>query len=237
MDEKNKDGIRNVLESLTRGKSPKLEELRGDEKNHRNHFSDLPPINDETAEIIDYIFVRFMGIVRMAHYQSNFEVVFDSLKREYTYELMSAGIKNKSDIDKALDGLRKKGAEFIPSPSEFVEMCKPSPDELGIPDVYWAYKLACEYSHPASDKQPMHPVVYHAWKQTGSNQMRELPRHQNFPIFERNYNIALRKFQNGEILGEIQKGIGDDSHHKHGSYRGPTKIGINALDSLKKHLK
>jgi len=88
-----------------------------------SHFSDLmPPIDPQTAGYVNYIFDRLGGIIPSLLYAKN-DDAFLSTKREYTYALMDAGIRDQDVINFALNKIRDDKLKYLPTPGEFVDYC------------------------------------------------------------------------------------------------------------------
>lgn len=187
-----------VLNSLKDGKPPNLEPVRGDE--HPNLYADLTPIPENTAQMINYIFERLSGVVKMFRYQAEFEISLDSIRREYTYALMRSGIKEKKDIDKAINRIADEGCNFIPTPAEFISMCKPTPQDIGAPSVDDAYAEACRNARPSeTNKIWTHPAIRYAFNYVGSYNLTHESKTKTFIAFEKSYLEACDMASRGEL--------------------------------------
>ena len=82
-----------------------------------------------------------------------------------------------------------------------------SHEDFNLPTMEKAYVEACHAAHPQGNKNFSHKVVEHAFMETGSYDLRTMPKHVTLPIFERNYDIACRLFMNGDNLRTIPKAI------------------------------
>jgi hypothetical protein len=128
----------------------------------------------------------------------------DSIRREYTYAIIDGKITDIKLINLALDKIRRKNLIYLPSPQTFVDMCTPSPEELGMPSVEKAYEQACRNSHPCeTDKKWAHEAIELAWRETGSFNLRTEPKTKTFPLFQRNYAKACKDFAEGKIMARI----------------------------------
>lgn len=79
----------------------------------------------------------------------------------------------------------------------FRELCRVTPEGLGMPDAQRAYREACmaEPGHAWS-----HPAVYHAALATGHFELRNLTEQQCFPRFRNAYEEMTKRVLAGERL-------------------------------------
>lgn len=113
-------------------------------------------------------------------------------------------------------GLRRIGAEWqaarqfksLPSIGDFLELCRPSAESLGLPTSAAAYREACANAHPASEQQRWsHEAVHHAACETGFHELRSLPEERSRAMFERAYAVSVRMLLAGEPLRAIPKAL------------------------------
>lgn len=100
---------------------------------------------------------------------------------------------------------------YCPDLPAFIQLCKPSPVELGMPSVEAAYREACQNAHPASRKDWSHKAVYHAATQVGMFELRSLDGAKTRPMFEDAYNRTVEAILHGEDIPEIPKAIADQT--------------------------
>ena len=161
-------------------------------------------LDDQTIEVINEIFGSIKTICTAWRETWQTQDEFNSAKREWFKAFVDARISNMEQIEAGLKKLRLSGDPFVPTVGKFIAWCTPTPDEIGLPSVWLAYKEACENAHPSkTEKDYTHDAVRHAAKLTGSFELSNLPKSQNFPIFERNYEITCRKIINGENVSEV----------------------------------
>lgn len=112
-------------------------------------------------------------------------------------------------------GLRRIGSEWqvakqfksLPSIGDFLELCRPSAESLGLPTAAAAYREACANAHPASAQRWSHEAVHHAACETGFHELRSLPEERSRALFERAYAVTVRMLLAGEPLREIPKAL------------------------------
>ena len=100
-----------------------------------------------------------------------------------------------------------KESRFLPSVHEVLERCD-SAEILGLPNAYAAYIEACRAPSPKKDYRWSHPAVYFAGRASDWYFIANTAEEKAFPVFKRNYEILLKRIQNGEELEmEIAKAI------------------------------
>jgi hypothetical protein len=100
-----------------------------------------------------------------------------------------------------------KESRFLPSVHEVLERCD-SAEILGLPNAYAAYIEACRAPSPKKDYRWSHPAVYFAGRASDWYFIANTAEERAFPVFKRNYEILLKRIQNGEELEmEIAKAI------------------------------
>lgn len=58
----------------------------------------------------------------------------EDVMREYMSQIRKNELR-VADVRKGIERLKTRKEKWTPNPTEFVELCKPSPEELGIPDL------------------------------------------------------------------------------------------------------
>lgn len=109
-------------------------------------------------------------------------------------------------------GLTKaiSGAKYCPDLPDFIALCKPTAEDLGLPSLANAYAEACRNAHPVlQDRQWSHPAVYHAAKQVGFFELRSLDEKTSRPMFEQAYERTVDAVLSGDELPEIPKALED----------------------------
>ncbi|KWW44222.1 replication protein P [Vibrio cholerae] len=164
-----------------------------------------------TARIINILFAELQSCFPAwkATFPSKSDV--DAAKRTWTKGLLEAGIITEQQLQCGLRKARQAESPFWPSLGQFVKWCQPDPADYGLPSVRQAYMEACRNSHRLSEmtnEEWSHAAVYVALKNTGTFDIRNRKEAETWPIFERNYEIAVRRALAGEDLNaEIPKAL------------------------------
>lgn len=96
---------------------------------------------------------------------------------------------------------------FGPDLADFLALCKPTPDSMGLPDENSAYEEACRNSHPSTEHRWTHEAVRHAAREVGSYELQTLNRDKSFPLFKAAYKKICEALARGEPLPKIGKVI------------------------------
>jgi len=92
-------------------------------------------------------------------------------------------------------GLRERADPWPPTLPEFRQLCQPTPDELGLPMVEDAYRVAY-WQQP--DWSGVHPIVWYARQAVGVFELISEPVSRNRPRFEAVYQALVRRALAGE---------------------------------------
>lgn len=116
------------------------------------------------------------------------------------YLTWAAGLSDLSEkqIKMGLVKVRDfKGFFNLPA---FRELCRISPEDIGLPDCKKAYAEACMAKSPKSAQKWSHPAVFHAGVSTGWFELSSFPEDQIYPRFKSFYEGHCKRVMNGEDL-------------------------------------
>lgn len=97
-------------------------------------------------------------------------------------------------IRRGLQCCLQRSDPWPPTLPEFLELCRPTPEEVGLPSVDIAYRAAC------LGNWRLHPVVWHAARTVGIWELRREPEHMTRPRFLAAYTSLLHRVLAGESL-------------------------------------
>lgn len=166
-----------------------------------------PLIDPASAQVVNALFAELKAIHpawRSAWPNVEFE---NNAKRSWTKAFTSAGMCSIEQISYGIERCRANGNPFMPSVGEFLNWCRPTPENMGLPSVERAYLQACAASHPAADSSRLHPAVWHAACETGLYLLARQPESKSRPAFERAYALTIEMIIRGEPLREIPKAL------------------------------
>lgn len=94
----------------------------------------------------------------------------------------------------------------------FRELCRITPEDLGLPDVNDAMREAC-HAGDWETHQWSHIAVLHAARTVGSYEIRNLTAKQLFPLFSHAYEQVVRRVLAGEVLvGPAMRALPETVH-------------------------
>ncbi|WP_311969328.1 replication protein P [Pseudomonas baltica] len=156
---------------------------------------------------------------------------YHSSKRQWFQAFIEAEVCTPGQIAFGMSQVRKHPGDFIPSPGQFIEWCKPSPEMLGLPPLGKAHREACRNAHPGMAGQGnwSHDAVWHAAKECGFENLNRLATDLSLKLFERNYAIAVRRILAGLPLQSMPLAV---THHQKSS--STPEVARAALAELRK---
>ena len=166
-----------------------------------------PLIDPASAQVVNALFAELKAIHpawRSAWPNVESE---NNAKRSWTKAFTSAGMCSIEQIRYGIERCRANGNPFMPSVGEFLNWCRPTPENMGLPSVERAYLQACAASHPAADSSRLHPAVWHAACEAGLYLLARQPESKSRPVFERAYALTIEMIIRGEPLREIPKAL------------------------------
>lgn len=200
--------------------------LKKNEESCKNEYSD--ELIHATAEIVNYVTRQIYEIISARQYSVPNQDSLRGTQRQYTVGFLQADLKDMDLIENGLKRFRLSSDNtYFPTVGQFIALCV----EGDLPDIETAYKEACEKSHFSSDKEWSHDVIRFAAKETGSFVLSNQPRSVSFKLFEHNYEIAKQKFSRNDLTVDFKKFPSEKN-----AYKGPTSVGLSALDEIKKSL-
>ncbi len=156
-------------------------------------------------------------------------------KKSWTKAFMAAGLRSVEQVRLGIEQLRLRHgdgrAPWVPGSGEFIALCQPTAESLGLPEVGKAFREACANAHPAAEQRWSHPGVHHAACETGFHELRSLPEAKSRTLFERAYAVTVRMLLAGEPLREIPKALPE-----HVSVSTP-EVGRAALAELRRQVR
>ncbi|MFJ4589084.1 replication protein P [Pseudomonas moraviensis] len=169
----------------------------------------LPP---GTAEVVNALFKELQAIFPAWKQAWPDDVALKAAKRSWIKAFLAAGINELEQIRYGLQNCRQIGGDFAPSVGKFIKWCQPTPEMLGIPSHDKAFREALENSHPSrfGARNWSHAAVRHAALQCELHNLGDLIPEKASKVFDRAYDITIRRLVQGLPLEDIAVGIGHD---------------------------
>ena len=105
-------------------------------------------------------------------------------------------------IELGLAKCRKSITGFMPSVGEFIHWCKPTEQDLGIPEVMDAYKMACNHTRGMAAKDYIHEIVFETGKSVGFFELSGTSEQIMLPKFKKQYDYFKSILMRGEKICE-----------------------------------
>ncbi len=138
-----------------------------------------------------------------------------TLKISYAREFMSQGINQIEQIDFGIKKCRREGPINVPSVAQFLILCRPSLDDLGLLSKEQAYNRAFIIMRDG-DPKDLSPdqimLIRKAIQESGSHFLKNNSQATTQTVFYRNYDILVRDFIAGKIQ-PVHKGL-EDKHEE-----------------------
>ena len=179
--------------------------------------------DEKTIAIVNQLFKEIFAIKNAYRAETKDDLI--TIKRQWMLSFTENNIKSIEQLRTGLKRMRKEPSPFFPSPGEFINLCKPTPEELGAPDVESAYKQAIKNAYPDGiEKKWSHDAIRYAAQKTDTFFLRTESRAKTFPRFKNNYEQALSDYADGRIMKQISNNKTPDKYQE---YVGRIKSDIN----------
>lgn len=164
-------------------------------------------------------------------------------KTQWIKAFMDVGIAHIDDCANGVKQARLESPIFTPTIKQFIEWNDDLTDSDAFPSLENAYAEACKNSHFAqSDKRWSHPVVMHAWAQTGSWRLQNEPRAKTCADFKKNYNCAIKRYRKGALREQLEDKtketaeIEREKDKQDKITKRANALGVNNYETAKKYL-
>lgn len=163
-----------------------------------------PRIDSGSAQVVNALFRELQACFPAWRQAWPTDEAMATAKKTWIKGFAAAGINTLEQIRYGIEQCRLMPSDFMPSVGRFIELCKPTPEMLGLPTADKAFDEACRKAHPAMQGSKWsHQAVYHAAAESGFYNLNTLPMDASRKLFERNYAIACRMLIEGKPLRAI----------------------------------
>lgn len=187
-----------------------------------------PRIDNGSAKVVNALFRELQSCFPAWRQAWPTDDAMATAKKTWIKGFAAAGITSIEQIKFGIEQCRLLPSDFMPSVGRFIELCKPTPEMLGLPTLDKAFDEACRKAHPVmAGAKWSHQAVYHAASESGFYNLQTLPMDASRKLFARNYAIACRMVLDGQPLKEIPLALPESV-----STRTP-EVGRSALAALR----
>ncbi len=166
-------------------------------------------LDSGAIKIVNQLFVEMLAISPAFKQTWPTEHLYKATKRQWVLAFEDAGIHSFEEIKAGIRRLRLNSKPFVPSPGEFISMCRTLPEDVGAPTAREAYKEAltksgASYLEAGKDKGWSHPAVKLAAASIGSHDISHKLEHEVFGRFEEVYLDLCSEFGSGKNMERIE---------------------------------
>lgn len=159
-----------------------------------------------TIEVVNQLFEDLFGICKGWKAAVGDDEDIGRCKRQWLLAFKENNITSIEQLRKGLVGMRSRELPFLPSPGEFLALCKTTPEDIGAPPLDQAYQEACEKSHPCYGvKTWSHEAVKMAYLKSDPFTLRTQPASTTKPIFKKNYIECCEDLAEGKALNRLEE--------------------------------
>lgn len=181
--------------------------------------------NTDSYHVINILFTKLEAIFPAFMRAWPSEELLNEAKKNWLLAFVEANVNSMRHLQIGLKKARHHPKKWVPTVGEFIEWCKPTLKDFGLPEPFIAYREACKNGYDikyGTDVVWSHPAVYHAGNETGWFEIEKLQE-----LFLTNYEIACRIVFEGGRLKDIPKLI--PKHTPEKSSPETAKNGFNQL--------
>jgi hypothetical protein len=160
-------------------------------------------ISDETAHVVNLLFRELKAIFPAFRQAWPTDEEFNRAKSNWVKAFQSVGLCRIEQLKHGVEKCRLSGRPFAPSVGEFIEWCKRSPEDCGLPYVNDAFVIAGRmnvlYSDYVHQHIPTQTVIKHVLIQIGTQKFRGMAEKEALKMFTHYYTVACRQYADGDI--------------------------------------
>ena len=130
------------------------------------------------------------------------QTALDNAKRTWTLALFENDIHHSEQIKLGLRKARASGSPHIPSAGQFINWCRLTPEDLGLPSVEKAFSMI-GLMRDSVTKRTTPEVIQAAFNQIEYWDLTHLSEKDLFPIFKAHYQKLIEKVSRGEDISQL----------------------------------
>ncbi|GLQ31628.1 replication protein P [Litoribrevibacter albus] len=187
-------------------------------------------LSPDAVRIVNYLFQRLRSC--FPAWKNSFPDAdsWKLAKQAWVDAFIEHGICTHDQLNHGIRKATEVGSPFWPSVGQFVQWCKPTPEDFGLPSVQEAYFEAAKNASRVRSHKFSHPAVRLAGGATGWFELASQPESKIFKRFERNYQVLVNRVMAGEDLSaEIPKALPSGVVTR----PAPKTVALASLDQLK----
>ena len=169
-------------------------------------------INPNSARLVEIVFMKMMALCRGfdSYYKDTRKLQLE--RKQWAQTFSREGLTEHSQIRLGLQRLENYKYPNPPQLGEFLSWCNPTLEELGLMPAEQAYQVAAKMNAQFGEVPELSmaqlEIIRYAIENTGKYELRNKPMTKTYPIFQRNYEIAIRNYIKG-TFDPIPKALPD----------------------------
>lgn len=187
----------------------KMMQVIGSQSNQ--HSQQNHDLNAKTELVINRLFDALKIIFPAHGLAFNDSAAVEQTKVSWLKAFLTAKL-TEQEIRRGVEKMRLSGRPFFPSSGQFIEACKPSAEDLGVPSEIEAYNLAADLCHAPSQLHRLPPVVYDALKSMTAYKLKTMQESTAQKEFSKHYQNSIKKLAAGVRLSEAPKLLPKKEH-------------------------
>lgn len=154
--------------------------------------------------LINQLFKEFRAICSAWRQAWPNQETHDLAKDHWVKAFRDGKVHEWAKVEQGLSKFRLVGSAFIPAPAEFIKLCTPEAQDLGLLPEQEAYELACRDAHHLSynpsARTSSPPEVYHTIRKIGANKLLQAKEELSKAMFARAYKDTVADVLSGKEL-------------------------------------
>ena len=154
--------------------------------------------------LINQLFKEFRAICSAWRQAWPNQETHDLAKDHWVKAFRDGKVHEWAKVELGLSKFRLVGSAFIPAPAEFIKLCTPEAQDLGLLPEQEAYELACRDAHRLSynpsAKTSSPAEVYHTIRKIGANKLLQAKEEIGKAMFTKAYKDTVADVLSGKEL-------------------------------------
>jgi hypothetical protein len=181
----------------------------------------------QARKIINELFKQLKALCPLHNIAWPEQEVYDTAKRLWLDTFIEKGLSSWDKIQFGLRKLRDSNVKYAPTVTEFIALCYPTREELGIPSAQESYIQCCKRaSGEFYDDVFTHATIAYLYGRSPKERFQNAVKRDDELAFKYDYELVVRAFMNGEPYPELTKAV---THDKLPDGRPCRKIEFEAL--------
>lgn len=165
-----------------------------------------PSLEDlkKMSKVVNDLFERLKILFPAFRQSWPTEHEFATAKQVWTEAFCLSKMSSTANIELGLKRFMMMSTPFVPTPGEFIGMCRPRPEDVGAPPVDEAYLEVIRNSYPyEKNKVWTHPCIYHAWTECDTYHLANTQSEKSKADFAQTYLKAVQDKFDGKPMKTI----------------------------------